>query len=88
MITMTRTPLDLEDWYDPTHPVRTTLRLFSEQRWRMTGAAFTYAVKHSPVWVMPVLTAQVIDIVVDERPSPSSGSSRRSWPCSSCRTFR
>ncbi|PFG32313.1 ATP-binding cassette subfamily B protein [Sanguibacter antarcticus] len=68
MITMTRTPLDLEDWYDPTHPVRTTLRLFSEQRWRMTGAAFTYAVKHSPVWVMPVLTAQVIDIVVDERP--------------------
>ena len=68
MVSMTRTPLALEDWYDPSHPVRTTLRLFSEQRWRMGGAALAYAVKHSPVWVMPVLTAQVIDIVVEQRP--------------------
>ncbi|MBI9114657.1 ABC transporter ATP-binding protein [Sanguibacter suaedae] len=65
---MTRTRTPVEEWYDGTHPVRTTVRLFSDQRWRILGAALAYAVKHSPVWVMPVLTAEVIDIVVEERP--------------------
>lgn len=68
MVPMTRESAPIEEWYDGDRPARTTARLFSEQRWRLTGAAAAYAVKHSPVWVMPVLTAEVIDIVVERRP--------------------
>lgn len=58
----------LDEWYDGEHPVRTTLRLFAPQRLRLAGAAALFAVKHSPVWVTPFLTAEVIDIVVERRP--------------------
>lgn len=65
---MTSTQTPIEEWYDGTHPARTTFRLFSARRWHLVGAAAAYTVKHSPVWVMPVLTAEVIDIVVERRP--------------------
>lgn len=58
----------LEDRYQGDHPVRTLVRLFAPQRWRLLVAALAFAAKHSPVWVMPVLTAEVIDIVVQHRP--------------------
>lgn len=58
----------IEEWYDPKQPFRTVARLYKPQRGRLIGAAFAYAIKHSPVWIMPVLTAMTIDIVVDKKP--------------------
>jgi len=58
----------LEDRYQGDHPVRTLVHLFAPQRWRLLVAGLAFAAKHSPVWVMPVLTADVIDIVVQHRP--------------------
>ena len=54
--------------YDGARPARTFLRIYRGQRLRLTVAAAAFALKHSPVWVMPVLTAEVIDIVVEHRP--------------------
>lgn len=58
----------LEDRYQGGRPLRTLAYLFAGQRWRLLVAAVAFAFKHSPVWIMPVLTAEVIDIVVDHRP--------------------
>ncbi|MEO7587478.1 MAG: ABC transporter ATP-binding protein, partial [Arachnia sp.] len=61
------TPL-LEDTYQGDHPLRTVVALFAPQRGRLAMGALAFVIKHSPVWVMPVLTADVIDIVVQHRP--------------------
>ena len=57
-----------KEQFEGTHPVRTALRLYSGQRRRLTFAATAFALKHSPVWVMPLLTANLIDAVVEEKP--------------------
>ena len=56
------------DGFDGTHPAKTAIRLYSGQRGRLAVAAIAFAFKHSPVWVMPLLTANVIDAVVQKRP--------------------
>ena len=56
------------DRFDGKHPAKTALRLYSGQRGRLTVAAIAFAFKHSPVWVMPLLTANVIDAVVQKKP--------------------
>jgi ATP-binding cassette, subfamily B, bacterial len=58
----------LEDSYDGTRPVRQIGRLYRGQGGRLAFAAAAFALKHSPVWVIPALTANVIDIVVQHRP--------------------
>ena len=54
--------------YDPTHPARTALRLYSAQRRRLALAAVAFAFKQSPVWIAPLLTANIIDAVVERKP--------------------
>ena len=54
--------------YDPAHPARTALRLYSAQRRRLALAAVTFAGKQSPVWIAPLLTANIIDAVVSRKP--------------------
>ena len=54
--------------FDAKHPVKTALRLYSGQRARLTVAAIAFTFKSSPVWVMPLLTANVIDAVVEKKP--------------------
>jgi ATP-binding cassette, subfamily B, bacterial len=54
--------------FDPKHPARTVLRLYSGQRRRLTLAAVAFACKHSPVWITPLLTANIIDAVVSRKP--------------------
>jgi ATP-binding cassette, subfamily B, bacterial len=54
--------------YDPAHPARTALRLYSGQRRRLALAAIAFACKQSPVWITPLLTANIIDAVVSRRP--------------------
>ncbi|BDZ41432.1 ABC transporter ATP-binding protein [Paraoerskovia sediminicola] len=58
----------LEDTYDGAHPVRTVVELYRPQRGRLAIAAVAFAIKHSPIWVIPAMTATVIDIVVQHRP--------------------
>jgi len=58
----------LEETYDGAHPVRTLGHLFRPQRRRMVVAALAFAAKHSPIWVIPALTANVIDVVVEHQP--------------------
>ncbi|SDS88288.1 ATP-binding cassette, subfamily B [Paraoerskovia marina] len=60
--------MDPLDAYDGTHPLRTVAHLYRPQRARLVGAAVVFAIKHSPVWLIPALTATVIDIVVQHRP--------------------
>lgn len=60
--------MDTLENYDGAHPLRTVGHLYRPQRRRLLGAAAVFAVKHSPVWVIPALTATVIDIVVEHRP--------------------
>jgi ATP-binding cassette subfamily B protein len=58
--------LDIE--FDPRRPARTAMRIYAGQRRRLGLAAVAFAAKHSPVWIMPLLTANVIDAVVDHEP--------------------
>ncbi len=58
----------VEDVIDGSRPLRSVVRLYRPMRGRLLVAFLAFAVKHSPVWVMPVLTATVIDVVVQHRP--------------------
>ncbi|WP_168916433.1 ABC transporter ATP-binding protein [Microcella flavibacter] len=53
---------------DGRHPARSVLRLLGLHRRRVLLALLFFAVKDTPLWLLPVITAQVIDIVVDQRP--------------------
>lgn len=63
-----RTERRVEDGFDGTHPLRTLRHVYAGQGGRLALAAVAFAFKHSPVWVIPALTATVIDIVVQHRP--------------------
>lgn len=49
---------------DGRHPLRSVLRLLGTHRARVVGAVLVFPVKDSPQWLMPVVTAHVIDVVV------------------------
>ncbi len=53
---------------DAAHLVRAVFRLLRPARWRVLGAVATFVVKDSPTWLLPVLTANVIDVVVSHKP--------------------
>ncbi|MGW7291205.1 ABC transporter ATP-binding protein [Streptomyces xiamenensis] len=58
----------LEHRYRGEHPVRTLAYLFREDRARLLVAVLAFGVKHAPVWLLPLVTANIIDIVVEQRP--------------------
>lgn len=51
----------LEHRYRGEHPVATLLYLFEGSYPRLMWASIFYFIKHSPTWVMPILTAFVVD---------------------------
>jgi ATP-binding cassette subfamily B protein len=53
--------------------VRTLAYLFREDRLRLLVAVLAFVVKHSPVWLLPLVTANIIDIVVEQRPISELG---------------
>lgn len=57
----------LDHRYRGEHPVRTLAYLFRADRWRLAAAVGIFTVKHSPVWLLPLITASIIDIVVQHR---------------------
>jgi ATP-binding cassette, subfamily B, bacterial len=59
-------PLDHQ--YRGEHPIRTLAFLFRGDRARIALGVFAFFVKHSPVFLLPLATANVIDVVVKHRP--------------------
>jgi ATP-binding cassette, subfamily B, bacterial len=53
----------LERRFEGEHPFRTLLFLYRGERNRLLWGVLFFIVKHSPVWVMPLLTARIIDVV-------------------------
>jgi ATP-binding cassette subfamily B protein len=58
----------LDHRYRDEHPLRTLAYLLRADRGRLAGAAFVFTVKHSPVWLLPLITASIIDTVVQHEP--------------------
>ncbi|WP_432186874.1 ABC transporter ATP-binding protein [Streptomyces sp. Tue6028] len=58
----------LDHRYRGEHPIRTLAYLFRADRRRLAGAFVVFTVKHSPVWLLPLITAAIIDTVVQHRP--------------------
>ena len=48
-------------------PIRTLRYLLSGQRKNLALAIFFFSIKHSPSWLIPVITANLIDIVVQRK---------------------
>lgn len=58
----------LDHRYRGEHPIRTLVYLFRADRWRLAAAFLVFTVKHSPVWLLPLITATIIDTVVRHGP--------------------
>ncbi|WP_432176436.1 ABC transporter ATP-binding protein [Streptomyces sp. Tue6028] len=58
----------LDHRYRGEHPIRTLAYLFRADRRRLAGAFVVFTVKHSPVWLLPLITAAIIDTVVQHQP--------------------
>ncbi|UUN30098.1 ABC transporter ATP-binding protein [Streptomyces sp. FIT100] len=58
----------LDHRYRDEHPVRTLAYLFRADRDRLVAAVGVFTVKHSPVWLLPLITASIIDTVVQHQP--------------------
>lgn len=66
---MTRQTLSrVERAIDGRHPLRTVFRLLDLHRGRVLIAVGFFALKDTPLWLLPVVTAEIIDIVVDGGP--------------------
>lgn len=61
--------LDVDEVFQRDHPLRTLLSLMRAHRVRAIIAFLAYGVKHSPVFILPVIVADCVDIVVQHRPS-------------------
>lgn len=46
------------------HPARVLIGLLPPHRWRVVLSILFFAIKDSPLWVLPIITARIIDIVV------------------------
>lgn len=58
----------LDHRYRGEHPIRTLAYLFRADRRRLAAAVAVFTVKHSPIWLLPLITASIIDTVVQHQP--------------------
>ncbi|AZP22111.1 ABC transporter ATP-binding protein [Streptomyces aquilus] len=58
----------LDHRYRGEHPIRTLAYLFRADRHRLAVAVGVFTVKHSPIWLLPLITASIIDTVVQHGP--------------------
>ncbi|WP_327179760.1 ABC transporter ATP-binding protein/permease [Streptomyces sp. NBC_01335] len=58
----------LDHRYRGEHPIRTLGYLLRPDRARLVLAVAAFIVKHSPIWLLPLITANIIDIVVRHSP--------------------
>ena len=57
----------LETSVMPETPLRAFFHLFKGMGTQLTGAALVYLIKHSPVWVAPIVTAEIINLITQGR---------------------
>ncbi|NYI04476.1 ABC transporter ATP-binding protein [Allostreptomyces psammosilenae] len=65
---MTSPQEPMDHRYRGEHPVRTLLYLFRDERVALVLAVLVFVVKHSPTWLLPLVTANIIDVVVQHGP--------------------
>ncbi|GAA1310297.1 ABC transporter ATP-binding protein [Saccharothrix xinjiangensis] len=70
-MTSSDTPLGHHD--PDRRPLRALGHLFRPHRGRLGGALAVFVVKHSPVWLLPVVTAVIVDTVVLHLPLGGMG---------------
>ncbi|MCX5060022.1 ABC transporter ATP-binding protein/permease [Streptomyces sp. NBC_00452] len=58
----------LDHRYRDEHPVRTLGYLFRADRRHLIAAVGVFTVKHSPIWLLPLISASIIDTVVQHQP--------------------
>jgi ATP-binding cassette, subfamily B, bacterial len=58
----------LDHYYRGEHPLRTLAYLCRDDRRRLALGTAVFFVKNSPIWLLPLVTANVIDIVVQHQP--------------------
>lgn len=62
-------PFDhLDHRYRGEHPGRTLALLLRPDRGRLALAVVLFTLKHSPIWLLPLITATVLDVVVQHGP--------------------
>lgn len=61
----------IEHNYRGENPIRTLLYLFEERRLQVFIAFFIFSVKHSPTWAIPLVTANIIDIIASHKSTAS-----------------
>lgn len=59
----------LERRYRGEPPLQTLLYLYHAERGRLLAAAFFQIIKHSPVWIVPIVTAHIIDLLSNPTPA-------------------
>ncbi len=47
------------------HPLKNLLHIYKGQNLKLVASVILFAIKHSPVWILPVIIAQMINIVTD-----------------------
>jgi ATP-binding cassette subfamily B protein len=59
-------PVEIQ--FDGRRPWRTLAHLYWPERRSVAWALISYLFKASPVWILPVVTANIIDVIADRRP--------------------
>lgn len=65
---MTQSAYPLDHYYRGEHPLRTLAHLCRDDRGRLALGTAVFFVKNSPIWLLPLVTANVIDVVVKHLP--------------------
>jgi ATP-binding cassette subfamily B protein len=60
-------PKNLDEFFRAEHPLKTLFALLRRDRRRALIAFFAYGLKHSPVFVLPAVIADCVDVVVKHR---------------------
>ena len=47
------------------HPIKTFFHLYQGTYWRFLLAGFFFVLKNSPVWVLPIVTSNIINIATN-----------------------
>jgi len=64
-------PLSHEFYFNKKHPIKTFYHFFDREQKNLFLAALFFIIKHSPVWAMPVVTANIINALSDAVTNPA-----------------
>lgn len=59
---------ELEHVYSRENPLRTLWYLYEDQKKNLILAFIFFSIKHAPAWVLPLATANIIDVLVYKQP--------------------